>query len=92
MSWNTRRRNVCIFTGKNYNIIFVVPNGDIVSATERMKLANKLRSPSNEVDIILGVHYTLIRGVNFADEDYVTTLDKDVTNIYDRKITKIILS
>ena len=56
-----------------------------------MKLANKLWSPANKLNIVPGLHYTLIRGVNFADADYVTTLNKDVTNMYYGKIIKIII-
>ena len=62
-----------------------------MSATERMNVAHKLRKPADEVDLVPGVHYTLLIGVKFADADYVTILDKEGINIYDGKTTKIII-
>ena len=61
-------------------------------ATERMKLAHKLRAPSYELDIVPGVHSTLLSGLNFIDADYVSVLDKEGININDGKTTKIIIS
>ena len=57
-----------------------------------MKLAHKLRDPEDELDLVPGVHYTLLIVVNFVDADYVMVLDKDSINIYDGKTTKIIIS
>ena len=51
--------------------------------TERIKLAHELRAPSDEVDIVPGVHSTLLSGVKFSDSDYVTMLDKEGIIIYD---------
>ena len=53
-----------------------------MSATQIMKLAHKLRSPAYKLDLVPGVHSTLLSGVNFADADYVTVLDKYDINIY----------
>ena len=44
------------------------------------------------MDIVPVVHYMLLSGVNIADADYVTKLDKEGNNIYDEKKTKIIIS
>ena len=44
------------------------------------------------MDIVPGLHSTLLSGVKFSDEDYVTILDKEGINIYDGKTTKIIIS
>ena len=44
------------------------------------------------MDLVPGVNYTLISGVKLADVYYVTILDKESTNIYDGKTTKIIIS
>ena len=54
-----------------------------------MKLAHKLRSPENEVDLLPGVHSTLLSGVKFSDADYVKILDKEGITVYDGKTTKI---
>ena len=47
-----------------------------MSVTERMKLSHKLRAPTDEVDILPGLHYTLLRGVKSVDKYCVQTLDK----------------
>ena len=60
-----------------------------MSATERIKLVHELRAPADEVDIVPGVHSTLLSGVNFADANYVTILDKEGIHIYDRKTAEI---
>ena len=81
-----------ISTGNSSNKRFVIPNSDTMSATKRMILAQKLRAPENEVDLVPRVHSTLLNGVKFADADYVTILNKEGINIYDEKKTKIIIS
>ena len=48
-----------------------------------MRLAHKLRAPADKVDLVPGLHSTLLGEVNFADADYVTILDKDSIEIYD---------
>ena len=60
-------------------------------ATERMKLAHGLIPPEDKVDLVLGVHYTLLSRVKSSDENYVTVLDKYRLNIYVGKTTKIII-
>ena len=84
--------NYFISTVKNSNKCFVIPNIDTMSENEIMKLAHELRDPENKVDIVPGVHSTMISGVKFADADYVTILDKEGINIYDGKTTKITIS
>ena len=61
-------------------------------ATESMKLEHKLRALEDEVDTVLGVHYSVLSGLNFADSDYVTILDKEGINTYYGKTIKIIIS
>ena len=68
--------NYLIFTGKKSNKYFFIPNSDTMSATERMKLAQKLGAPENRVDLVSGLNYTLLSGVTYADTDYVKILDK----------------
>ena len=53
-----------------------------------MKLSHKLRAPSEKVDLVSGVHSTLLIGVKSADADYFTILDKEGINIYDKKKPK----
>ena len=57
-----------------------------------MKLTHKLGAKAEVVDLVPELHYTLFSGVNFADADYVTILDKKGINIYNEKTTKIIIS
>ena len=63
-----------------------------MSANEIIKLVHVLKSPSDKVNLVPVVHYTLLSGVKFVDADYVTVLDKEGINIYDGKITKIMIS
>ena len=81
-----------ISTSKNPKKYIVIPNSNTMSETERMKLRHKLRDPENELDLVPGVHSTLLSGLNFSDADYVAILDKEGINIYDGKTTNIIIS
>ena len=84
--------NYFITTGKNSNTVFVIPNSDTMSATERIKLAHKLRDPEEEMDIVPEVLYTLLSGVKNSDADYAKIFDKEDINIDYGKTTKIIIS
>ena len=58
------------------NFFSAIHNSDAMSETERMKIAHKLRSPANKVDVVPVEQYILLSGVNFSDADYITILDK----------------
>ena len=82
-----------IATGQKSNKIFVIPNSEAMPATDKMKLAHsQLRYPATDMNVVLGVHTSLISACKFADADYITILDKEGPNIYDAKTTKIIIS
>ena len=47
-----------------------------------MKVAHKMRHPVTDMNIMPGVHTTLISAWKFADIDYMIVLQKDGVNIY----------
>ena len=71
-------------TGKKSDKIFQVPIGDIIEASERMKLDLDVREPAKRVDIVSGVTTNnLLSTGKFADAGYITMFDQDIVNIYD---------
>ena len=61
-------------------------------ASDKMKLPHQLRHPATEMNVVPGMHTSLISGCKFADADYVTVLDKNELNIYDGRTTTITIS
>ena len=78
-----------ISIGKKSNKIFVIPNCDSMTATERMKLPFELREPATDMSLVPGVHTSLISAVKFAEADYISVLYKDGLKIYDGKSSNI---
>ena len=76
-------------TGQTSDKVYVMPMKDEASATKLMKLKrNELRDKAKEVNLLPGVHSTLVSGVKLADEDYVTITDKNKVAVFDgRKVT-----
>ncbi|KAL7476303.1 hypothetical protein ACHAW6_003291 [Cyclotella cf. meneghiniana] len=60
--------------------------GQIVSATERAKLAHDLRDPAKDAEIVPAMSETLLSIGQFADAGYVTIFDDQTVKIYDGKI------
>lgn len=65
--------------------IFILPKGEEAPATERRELNWDLLPPVNEVNIVPGVHITLISLCKMADAGYVTLLDKEGAKIMTAK-------
>ena len=57
-------------------------------ATDKYKLGYDLRDPATEINVVSGVHLSLISTCKFADADYITILAKDGLKIHDGKTTK----
>ena len=81
-----------IRTGEPSHKTFVIPNSETMAATEKVKLPFQLREPANEMNVVPGVHTSLISASKMADAGYITILDKDELNIYDSTTTTIALS
>jgi hypothetical protein len=81
-----------INTGEMSDKIFIIPNSEAMPASAKMKLSHQLRHPATEMNVVPGMHTSLISGCKFADADYVTVLDKNELNIYDGRTTTITIS
>ena len=75
-------------TGKQSNKVFIIPNSEAMPATEMYKLGYELRDPATEMNVVPGVHSSLISACKFADADYITVLEKNGLKIYDGKNNK----
>jgi hypothetical protein len=58
-------------------------------ATCKMLLKNKLWEGTREMNVVPGLHSTLISIPKFANADYITVFDKNKANIYGAKTTTI---
>jgi hypothetical protein len=76
-------------TGMNSNKTFMFPDKRTRSATKKMHLKHKLRETAKEVNIVPGLHSTLISVPKLADADYTTVFEKDKATIYDATTTSI---
>ena len=81
-----------INTGEKSDKVFIIPNSERMPATDKMRMQHQLRHPADEMNIVPGVHTTLISGCKMADADYVTILDKNELNVYDGRTTTIKVS
>ena len=77
-------------TGRAANKTFMMPMGDTATATELRKLkTDGIREPAKEVNIVPGVHSTLISGPQLANDDYVAIASKRGLSIFDGRTTTI---
>ena len=85
-----RLRDPFIKTGELSHKQFQVPTGQIVQATEQVKLFLDIREPARTVDLVPAMKTdTLISVGKFADAGYLTVFDEEEVNIYDGLKTKI---
>jgi hypothetical protein len=76
-------------TGEPSAKVFMLPDKSKIRATRKMLLKNKLREGAREMNVVPGLHSTLISIPKFADAEYITVFDKFKANIYDAKTTTI---
>ena len=60
--------------------------------TVKMEMQHKMSKTALELNVVPGVHNTLVSVCTMADADYITVLDKDEANIYDCRTTKVTIS
>ena len=77
-------------TVMNSNKTFMFPDKRTRSATKKMHLKHKLRETAKEVNIVPGLHSTLISVPKLADADYTTVFKKDKATIYNATTTSIL--
>ena len=67
----------------------MLPDKRTHRATKKMLLRQPLREAAREINIVPGLHSTLISVPKLADSDYITVFDKRMATIYDGTTTAI---
>jgi hypothetical protein len=76
-------------TGHKSNKIFMLPDKRQHKATKKMLLRQPLRESAREMNIVPGLHSTLISIPKLADANYTTVFEKSKATIYDALTTTI---
>ena len=76
-------------TGQMSNKTFMLPDKRTHSATKKMLLKHNIRDAAREINIVPGLHTTLISVPKLADANYITVFDKTTATIYDATTTKV---
>ena len=76
-------------SGKKSSKVFMLLDKCTHRATKKMLLKHNLREEAREINIVPGLHSTLISVPKLADANYVTILDKNEAKIYDMTTTNV---
>jgi hypothetical protein len=76
-------------SGQMSSKIFMLPDKRTHRATEKILLKYDIRAGAREVNIVPGLHSTLISVPKLADADYITVFDKNKATIYDATTTQV---
>jgi hypothetical protein len=76
-------------TGQKSSKIFMLPNKWQHKATKKMLLWQPLRESAREMNIVPGLHSTLLSVPKLADANYTTVFKKGKATIYDALTTTI---
>jgi hypothetical protein len=74
-------------TGERSTKTFMFPDRRTATATKKMMLKHDLRDGAREMNIVPGMHTSLISISKMADAGYTTVLRQDGAEIYDNKTT-----
>jgi hypothetical protein len=77
------------YTGQPSTKVFMLPNKSKVRATHKMLLKHKIREGAREMNIVPGLHSTLVSVPKMLDEDYIVVFDKKSAKTYDATTTMI---
>ncbi len=77
------------YTGQPSTKVFMLPDKSRVHATHKMLLKNKLRDGAREINIVPGLHSTLVSIPKIVDEDYIVVFDKNLSKTYNATTTTI---
>ncbi len=72
-------------TGQPSTKVFMLPDKSRVRATYKMLLKHKLREGAREMNIVPGLHSTLVSVPTIVDKDYIVVFDKKSAKTYDAK-------
>ena len=76
-------------TGQPSTKVFMLPDKSKVRATHKMLLKHKIREGAREMNIVPGLHSTLVSVPKMVDEDYIVVFDKKSAKTYDATTTTI---
>ena len=76
-------------TGQQSTKVFMLPDKSKVRATHKMLLKHKIREGAREMNIVPGLHSTLVSVPKMVDEDYIVVFDKKSAKTYDATTTKV---
>ena len=76
-------------TGQPSTKVFMLPDKSRVRATYKMLLKHKLREGAREMNIVPGLHSTLVSVPKIVDKDYIVVFDKKLAKTYNAKTTTI---
>jgi hypothetical protein len=79
-------------TGLPSTKVFMFPDKTMIRATQKMLLKHKLQEAAREMNVVPGLHSTLISIPKMANADYVAVFDKHKATIYDATTTTITAS
>jgi hypothetical protein len=77
------------YKGQSSTKVFMLPDKSRVPATHKMLLKHKLREGAREMNIVPGLHSTLVSVPKIVDEDYIVVFDKKLAKTYNAKTTTI---
>jgi hypothetical protein len=69
--------------------VFMLPDKSRVCATHKMLLKHRIREGAREMNIVPGLHSTLVSVPKMVDEDYIVVFDKKSAKTYDTTTTTI---
>ena len=76
-------------TGQPSTKVFMLPDKSRVRATHKMLLKHRIREGAREMNIVPGLHSTLVSVPKMVDEDYIVVFDKKSAKTYDTTTTTI---
>jgi hypothetical protein len=77
------------YTGQPSTKVFMLPDKSRVRATYKMLLKHKLREGVRDMNIVPGLHSTLVSIPKIVDKDYIVVFDKKSAKTYNAKTTTI---
>jgi hypothetical protein len=77
------------YTGQPSTKVFMLPDKSRVCATHKMLLKHKLRDGVREMNIVPGLHSTLVSIPKIVDNDYIVVFDKKLAKTYNATTTTI---
>jgi hypothetical protein len=75
--------------GQPSSKVFMLPDMSRIRATHKMLLKHNLREGAREMNVVPGLHSTLVSIPKMADADYIVEFDKSNATIYDATTTTI---